>query len=125
MKFELSLQRTRQVHVSDIICSSYFCGYALRLYCKDIRAIDSHGLLQLCNNLDLAVREEIAFPILQALFHTMPSPMKLDQKRSTVTSTSTHGGAKSAISSSVPFNSWEEYSDFLKRTCQNEMWIRE
>lgn len=63
MKFELSLQRTRQVHVSDIICSSYFCGYALRLYCKDIRAIDSHGLLQLCNNLDLAVREEIAFPI--------------------------------------------------------------
>nr|DAN19984.1 MAG TPA: hypothetical protein [Caudoviricetes sp.] len=27
----------------DIICSSYFCGYALRLYCKDIGAITHMG----------------------------------------------------------------------------------
>ena len=59
----VSLQRTRQVHVLDIICSSYFYGYALRLYCKDIEAIVHMGLLRLCNNLDLAVREAIAFLI--------------------------------------------------------------
>lgn len=57
-------ERTRQVHVLDIICSSYFCGYALLFVSQRYIGYPSHGLLQLCNNLDLAVREAIAFLIL-------------------------------------------------------------
>lgn len=93
----ISLQRTRQVHVLDIICSSYFLWLRTAFILRRYKGYLSHGLLQLCNNLDLAVREAIAFLFLILKFHNMPSPMKLEQKRSTVTSTSTSGNTKVAI----------------------------
>lgn len=115
MKKRVSLRRTRQVHVLDIICSSYFFySYALYLYYKDIIGYLSHELLQLCNNLDLAVREVIAFLILKLKFHNMPSPMKLEQERSIVTPTSTSGNTKVAIS---PFDIKNSPSFLEKRKC--------
>ena len=61
--------------------SSYFYGY-LAVICKDIRLSTPRGLLHLCCNLNLAVREAIAFLILFTLIfhHEMPSSMKNQSK---------------------------------------------
>lgn len=131
MEFELSLwhklRQSLDIYKSSAWVFSYLYGL---LYHKDtavsVPFLDIH--VKTCMFvLWRVLREANGFPYkhkTQISLRTMPKYNGMGVKSNNSTLTSARGVAKSAISQSVPFNSWEEYSKFLKRIIDDQMWIR-